>query len=512
MEVRVIVVGLLWLASAQLIDEINNFEKVKQKSMLSKGKHRPTYHISAPKGWLNSPAGFTFFQRQYHIFYQYHQYNGGWGHIQWGHAVSDNLVDWWHYPPAIIPREKYELQGCLTGTALVQNNYMTVFYTGTFTEGNDTKRNQNMAVSSDGIIFQKYLYNPIIKEPAIGTDFHNPTVWKNGNMWYMLCGMKNERRLAALGLYSSRDMFHWHFNGTVAQSYGDMGYMWECPDLFEIDGVHLLILSVRGIQSDGSWFTNLYQTGYMVGSFSYRTGRFSEDFELSTATFNVLDYGHDFYATRTMLSRDGRRLMIACLGTWESKFVESVDGWASMLTLIRELKVSEQGRLLMQPVKEIIELRSELIEEAWYVPGEWFYTGGKAFELLINSTNTPNEVSITLEWTGGKYVIDFVSRKGSVTVNRGGNDGMRHADWNPTSSTVNMRIFVDNSSVEVFCGKGEVVFSSRIYPKGKIRVRVDGDTQVHVVQYLLRRSVRYDSRIRKHLNKNRNTLQQPLPV
>lgn len=513
MEVRAIVVGLLWLGSAQFIEEINNFEMVKQKSIMAKKKYRPTYHISAPMGWLNNPAGFTFFQRQYHIFYQYHPYNGAWGHIQWGHAVSDDLVDWRHYPPAIIPRESYERQGCLTGTALVQNNYMTIFYTGTYTIGNVTKRNQNVAISSDGIIFQKYLYNPIIKDPpAIDMDFRNPKVWRNRNMWYMLCGMKTELRLGALGLYSSRDMFNWHYNGTVAQSYGDMGYIWECPDFFEIDGTHLLILSVRGIQSDGFRFRNLYQTGYMIGSFSYRTGRFNEDFEVSTATFNELDYGHDFYATQTMLSRDGRRLMIAWLGMWESTFMESANGWASMLTLVRELKLTDQGRLLMQPLKEIVELRSEVVEEAWYLPGESFSAGSKAFELLVNSTNAPNEVSIALEWTGGKYGIDFESRKGSITVNRGGEDGLRHADWIPSGNTVNMRIFVDCSSVEVFCGKGEVVFSSRIYPKGKIRVRVGGDTQVHILQYQLRRSVRYDNRIRKHLLKSRNKPLQPQPA
>lgn len=503
MEVRAIIVSLLWFCSAQFLDDPKSFELVKHNDIFANKKYQPHYHISAPMGWLNNPAGFTFFQRQYHIFYQYHPYNGGWGHIQWGHAVSDDLIDWRHYPPAIIPRESYEKHGCLTGTALVQNNYMTVFYTGRSRNGNDTMQYQNVAISSDGIIFQKYLYNPIIKEPpSFKYDVRNPKVWKKRNTWYMLCGMRNQLRLGALGLYTSRDMFSWHFNGTVAQSYGDMGYMWECPDFFELDGVHMLILSVRGIQSEGFRFRNLYQTGYMIGTFSYRTGRFNEDFEVSTATFNEIDYGHDFYATQTMLTRDGRRLMIAWLGMSESPSVESADGWVSMLTLIRELRISDQGRLLMQPLKEMVDLRSEIVEEAWYIPGESFLTGSKAFELLINSANGPNEILIALHWKGGKYVVQFKSKRGAITVNRGGNDGLRHADWNPAGNTVNMRIFVDYSSVEVFCGKGEVVFSSRIYPKGRIRVRVGGNTQLHIVQYQLRRSIGYDNRIRKHLMDN----------
>lgn len=508
MEVRAIIAGLLWHCSAEFIEKIDNFGPVQYNNITSKRKYLPHYHVSAPMGWLNHPAGFTFFERQYHIFYQYHPYNGAWDQVQWGHAVSDNLIDWRHFPPAIIPRESYETQGCLAGTALVQNKYMTLFYTGNSSNGNYTERSQDVAISSDGIVFQKYLFNPVIKAKA--TQFHNPKVWRKKQTWYMFCGMNTERGLGALALYSSQDMLHWHFNGTVAQSYGDMGYMWECPDYFELDGAHVLILSVRGIQTEGFRFRNLYQTGYVVGTFSYRTGRFEESFEVSAATFNEIDFGHDFYATQTMLTRDGRRLMIAWLGMWQSKYLESDNGWATMLTLIRELKLSDQGRLLMQPLKEMVKLRSEIVEEAWYLPTESFPAGTKAFELLINSTKRPNEVLIALEWRGGKYVIQFKSKKGIITINRGGIDGLRGADWNPT--TVSLRIFVDYSSVEVFCGNGEVVFSSRIYPKGKIRVRVGGDSRVHVLLYQLRRSIGYDNRIRKHLMNNSYMAPKPPPT
>ncbi|XP_049868799.1 sucrose-6-phosphate hydrolase-like [Pectinophora gossypiella] len=494
--------ALLGAAVAQYPAEDPTFDIFTERRYLTRKKYRPLYHITCPMGWLNDPAGFVKFRQQYHIFYQYHPYNGAWGHMNWGHAVSDNLVDWTYYPPALVPKEYYEKHGCLAGSALVHNDYLTLFYTGNVVINNKTHQNQNVAISSDGIVFQKYLYNPIIKASPYGNDgeFRNPKVWRFRNSWYMLVGVMSRQQQGQLLLYSSPDMFHWKLNGTVAQSYGDMGYVWENPEFFEIDGQHVLIFCARGVQTDGYRFRNLYQTGYLVGTFDYLSGQFDDEFEVSTATFNELDYGHDFYAPQTLLDDDGRRLLVGWLGMWESSFEESKEGWASMLTLTRELKLSSRGHLLMTPVIEAMELRSEILEDAWYSPGEAFYAGSKAFELIVNSTAGANDASIIFEWNGERrYVVEYSAKRGYVSVNRGGEDGMRRADWAPPSDLVHWRIYVDFSSIEVFCGGGEVVFSSRIYPRRAIRVRIGGDTQLHVVQYRLRRSISYDTRIRKNL-------------
>ncbi|KAJ8730329.1 hypothetical protein PYW07_017367 [Mythimna separata] len=498
-EVLALVAWCCAAALAELAQDLAHIEDfIQQKRYLLKKKYRPMYHISAPVGWLNDPNGFIFFKRQYHIFYQYHPYNGAWGPIHWGHVISDNLVDWAFYPPALVPKDHYDKHGCLSGSAVIHNSYLTLFYSGHVLSNNKTYQTQNVAISADGIIFQKYLYNPIIRNGPFGNaDFRNPKVWRFRNSWYMLIGSSRMQE-AHLLLYTSPDLFNWKLNGTIAKSYGDMGYMWESPDFFEIDGLSVLILSVQGIQGDGHRFRNLYQTGYVIGSFNYMNGQF-EDLEISTATFNELDYGHDFYAAKTMQSLDGRRLLVAWLGMWESEFEESNDGWASMLTLVRELKLTHQGKLLMAPVREIVELRAEVLEDAWYSPGEAFFAGSRAFEMLVNSTTVMYDAAIVLEWSGERqYTISFSSERGYVSVDRGGVDGVRRADWLPVSH-VHWRIFVDYSSIEVFCGLGEVVFSSRIYPRKSMRIRIAGETQLHVTQYRLRRSVGYDSKLHKQM-------------
>ncbi|KAJ2939195.1 hypothetical protein O0L34_g8510 [Tuta absoluta] len=457
-----------------------------------RSKYRPIYHITSPKGWLNDPTGFVKFRQQYHIFYLYHPYSGAWGHISWGHVVSDNLLDWRTYTPALQPKEYYEKHGCMGGSVLIHNDYLTIFYTGNVIGNNRTKQTQNIAISSDGIVFQKYLYNPIIKKSPYAPigDFRNPKVWRYRNSWFMLVGAMSPKQMGQLLFYTSPDMFHWRLKRVLGESYGDMGYMWENPDLFELGHMHVLMFCARGVQTDGYRFRNLYQAGYLVGKFDYENGQFRDPFEISTATYNTIDYGHDFYAPKTMLDSDGRRLLIAWMGMWESHFQEASEGWASMLTTVRELSLSPTGDLLMKPARELADLRTEVLEEAVYLPGERFRAECKAFELLVHSSENANHAMLVLDWgSETRFIVEYDSSHGYVSINRGGSDGIRRASWAPPQDRIRWRIFFDYSSIEVFCGDGEVVFSSRIYPGRKLDIRIGGDTQLNVLQYRLRRSV-----------------------
>ena len=39
---------------------------------------RPAFHLTPTIGWMNDPNGFSRYQGEYHLFYQYHPYSTEW--------------------------------------------------------------------------------------------------------------------------------------------------------------------------------------------------------------------------------------------------------------------------------------------------------------------------------------------------------------------------------------------------------------------------------------------------
>ena len=65
--------------------------------------HRPQFHFTPLRNWMNDPNGLVYLDGIYHLFYQHNPHDNVWGDIHWGHATSTDLVRWTHEPLALKP-------------------------------------------------------------------------------------------------------------------------------------------------------------------------------------------------------------------------------------------------------------------------------------------------------------------------------------------------------------------------------------------------------------------------
>ncbi|WP_062353108.1 glycoside hydrolase family 32 protein [Bacillus kwashiorkori] len=435
------------------------------------------YHVAPPAFWMNDPNGFSFYKGEFHLFYQHYPYAPKWGPMHWGHAKSKDLVHWAHLPVAIAPSEDYDKDGCFSGSAIEKDGKLYLHYTGhTWTGDNpdvDLKQVQCVAVSEDGIHFTKLATNPVIENAPEGNihpnHFRDPKVWENNGFYYSIIGSRTKDNVGQALLYRSDDLLQWEFMNVAVKGEGNQGTMWECPDLFPLNGKDILVISPQDVKQEGYLYQNHHQSGYMVGKLNYETGIFQH------SDFHLLDYGFDFYAPQTMIDDQGRRILIAWMAMWESEMPEQKDNWAGAMTIPRELQLKD-GKLFCTPVNELKKLReNEIHIHNVTIEGETSFTdiSGNCCELQIAvNLRDANTFGLKLrvdEEESEATILSYDKREGFLTLDRNksgkGPGGVRKAPLSLKNDELSLQILIDRSSVEIFANGGEIVMTSRIYPK-----------------------------------------------
>ena len=319
---------------------------IKQNSYKIQAQDRFKYHVTGEIGWINDPNGFSYYNGKIHLFYQHNPYDIKWGPMHWGHVTSTDFVKWNYESVALAPDKEYDYIGAFSGSAVEFNGKYYLVYTG----ASDGKQVQCLAVSDNGINFTKYEGNPILDEKDLPAntsikDFRDPKVWVKDGTAYMIVSARNSsNQYSKLLLFKSSNMYDWTYAGRVIANNSNMGeklgIMFECPDVFELNGKSVVIVSPQSVAGHRNADSNVY----IVGDLSYQTGNLEN---WSYESINEIDNGFDFYAPQTMEMNDGRRIMVAWMASWNRQPIYSSVGFAGAdipreLTLIDDICIKIQ--------------------------------------------------------------------------------------------------------------------------------------------------------------------------
>lgn len=303
------------------------------------------YHYQPEHGWVNDPNGLVYFKGDYHVFYQHApHYEVPWKEpMHWGHARTRDFLHWEELPVALFPDMPYDNGGCWSGTAIVKDDTLYLFYASIYTPENTQERVQTVSVawSTDGVHFEKYAGNPVLDHyPVDGSpDFRDPAVAKIGDQYYCVMASAHvESKKARLLLYQSTDLLHWQYEGVLCE-WADCKFA-ECPSFMKSGDQYLLATSVCTFRD--------HYFSVMFGNF--RDGKYTPQIT------GEVDKGPDQYAGQIFQDPKGRNLLISWIPGWRySGYAEKDVG---CMSVPREMKV-KNGKVIGYPVEEVQHLLTD---------------------------------------------------------------------------------------------------------------------------------------------------------
>jgi beta-fructofuranosidase len=261
------------------------------------------------------------------------------------------------------------------------------------------------------------------------TEARDPYVFSFGDHRYAVQGAGAPDGEPLILLYECDDLERWteqdpllDYSDPVAREVAKAS-IWECPNLFPLDGRWVLIIS--------SWHrSGLVGSHYLIGDLEPLGNRLRFVAEAG----GDVDTGQSWYAPQVLSTPDR-----ALLGGWARDVGRSAEhvaasGWAGALTFPRELSIRD-GRLVSAPAAELDVLRGRSL------PADQPISGHR-FELRASA-------GLRLRLSGADHDETVIEEPGAA------------------------RVFVDGSMIEIFRA-GETVETVRAYPAEGSRWQAEG--------------------------------------
>ncbi|KQO80401.1 hypothetical protein ASF17_13935 [Frigoribacterium sp. Leaf263] len=236
--------------------------------------------------------------------------------------------------------------------------------------------------------------------------FRDPFVMRDGERWRMLVGTAIVGGDAAASSFVSDDLVSWSYTGLAASRNTNdtdpvwTGALWECPQIFTIDGRDVMVTSVW--QDD-----QLHYVAYSVGTFA--EGHFN------ATSWGRLTYGDSYYAPSFFRDRDGR----PCLISW-----------------MRGASDDEAGRASALSIPHVLALDGDVLVATPHPA------------VMQASTSARTTISLGDEWATS-------NRHGTLTIRRELDSVI--CFWQDTETIVpasdgEVEVLIDGETIEVFTG------------------------------------------------------------
>lgn len=425
---------------------------------LTSAPARPRIHFTPAMNWMNDPNGLIHHDGLFHLFFQHNPEGPDWGNMSWGHATSSDLLTWQEHAVALrFDDHEQVFSGSIvfddtnsSGLGSAEQPPLIALYTSAAPHG----QAQALAFSTDG--GYTWTKHGIVLDRGT-TDFRDPKVFRHGDAWTMVAVEAVDRQLH---LFRSDDLLRWE-PLSVFGPYGAPDGIWECPDLFPVGDRWVLTLSINpGHPTGGSGMQ------YLLGDFDGTT--------FTPTQWDWLDHGHDYYAGITF-SAVAEPIMLAWLSNWMYAGDVPTHPWRGSTALPRRLRL--RGDTLLQlpaveidtsPVYEVRDLA--LPAGRFDLPAE---AHGAA--LRIQAQIRPGSAVIELCVRGAEQDVAAICIRyadGTVAVDRSGVSGTDFASafGVEASAAVPLRdgvldldVWVDTTSVEIFADGGAVTISEQIF-------------------------------------------------
>lgn len=455
----------------------------------SSSQYRPSYHITPERNWMNDPQRPFFLDGLWHYYYLYNpDYPQGNG-TEWYHLTSTDLLTWKDEGVA-IHKFRNGLGDIETGSAVVDYENTAGFGKGAviavLTQQDQGVQRQSLFYSTDGgYTFSSYDGNPVMDNPG-AEHWRDPKIVRDeaNGQWVMVLAEGSK-----LGMYTSSDLKRWQYvSGFDRPGLG----LLECPDLFQLD--------LDGDPAKRTWVLAASANGTGEGrttGVAYWTGTWDgTGFTPADQKHQWLDAGSDFYAAVTWDDprlTEGQRMQsrqaIAWMNNWDyARKLPTQDWHGGMDSIVRDLRLKTvQGRatIVSTPSKTLARLEGQA---STFGPETITPDGtprlppvqGGAYRLDLtlerSGTDEGSEARLQLESGGAVFAtvgynfhdeVAFVGREEPPATSAGLGalfTERRTASLPARNGTVDLTVFVDHSSVEVFVNGGEQTLTSLVFP------------------------------------------------